>query len=188
MGILAFCIQQIVALWTGHAAPRGGDTVSPKHYWMTFFFLVTCTPLVEEWISRKVVIDFSLKRNVPAVYALLASASLFSAGHLLRLSSADAILKTAVLAGAFVDGVVLAAIYLKTRKLIYPVIAHAVINAFLFAPKAMLEANVNSQNSVFDYVPFVALAIVLLSSLTFFAWAILLTQKEKPDRAQVHHV
>ena len=87
------------------------------------------------------------------------------------------IFKIALLAGTFLDGVVLAAIYLKTRKLIYPVIAHAVINAFLFAPKAFLEANVNSQNTFIDYIPFGAVAILLLYSLAVFSLGIVQAQK-----------
>ena len=172
MGLLAFCVEQSVALRIGHAATHLEETVSPQSYWPAIFITVLVAPLIEEFISRKLVIDFALRKSFPVIYAMLASAIFFSAGHLFKLSSAEVIFTIAMLAGTFLDGLVLAAIYIRTQRIIYPVFAHAFINAFLSAPKSDFEANVNSQNSLMDYLPFVAMALIISTFLMYFVWVV----------------
>lgn len=181
MGLLAFCFEQIVALRIGHAATHLEETVSPQSYWQAILITVLVAPLIEEFISRKLIIDFALRKSFPVIYAMLASAIFFSAGHLFRLSSAEVLLKAAILSGTFLDGLVLAAIYIRTERIIYPVIAHIFINAFLSAPKSALEANVNSQNALIDYLPFVATTLIISTYLMYFVWVVWKDATQRSD-------
>ncbi len=124
-----------------------------------------CTGITEELVFRGIILPGSMTHftgHRGMWYAVLISSLIFGMAHMINLTSQP--LEATVLQGcnAFFMGIVLAALYLRTRSLIFPMIFHGV-NDYIATIAA--HGNITMHNE--SFVPFLG-QWVLYSILVIF--------------------
>lgn len=98
----------------------------PSTHWLehvSFFIMaIVIAPIFEEWIFRGIILNNLLEKR-STVNALVWSSLLFMFGHL-----------TIVGVPQFLVGLGLGVLYIKTKRLIYPIIGHALYNLLIWLP------------------------------------------------------
>ena len=99
----------------------------------TLVFTCTLFPIVEELVFRKLLLNF-LNIHLPEAIALAISAAVFALVHFTDYKG-NAIDVFILGFNHFTMGMVLGYLYLRTAKLIYPIIVHMLHNLFVSIPK-----------------------------------------------------
>jgi len=132
------------------------------------------TGLLEEIVCRGLILKILLKKTdntkETITKALIVSALLFGLAHLIHLFWASPIEVLSDFIVAFVGGLFLGAVYLRTKTLIVPILLHGIFNLsnIIFVPFTSLEFPV-SQATFSDVI----VVSVLISPLVISAFALL---------------
>lgn len=124
---------------------------------------VTYGPLLEEFIFRKLLLNFLEKIGINVVFSIFVSAALFSLGHVEDFAHAD--IRTIFLSQCdhFLSGLLYATIYVKTKRIWYPVVAHIVSNALVLWLQGWLLCSMERNHSIVSFVAYIVFMIAMLA-------------------------
>lgn len=120
---------------------------------------VTTGPWFEELIFRMLLMDALIKRRLHPLLAVLISALAFAFAHYPDWHN-PAGFQWDVLASTqhFLAGLIYALIYLKTRRVVFPTMAHILYNVIVMIPKPWLYPDAAKSEAT---LPYIVVAMVL---------------------------
>lgn len=95
-----------------------------------FFAVVLAAPLIEELVFRLFLLNFLYAVRLAPVIIVGVTAAAFSIFHYSAYGASFAA-QNASFVGAFLFGIVVAVIALRTRSIVYPIVIHATLNLWL---------------------------------------------------------
>lgn len=157
-----FCLFQMIAFYENNTY-YDYTKVWPPKLDVNLLDILLFGPFAEEWVFRKVLINF-LEKRVGIFIACFTSGLIFSAAHAYDFTILSFTnISHMELFSLFVRGVVYAIIYVRTRKLIYPTFAHMLENFIVILPKYFLYI----ENTGLSYWPY-AITFVLAGSYLLY--------------------
>ncbi len=122
---------------------------------LLFYLAISVAPLVEELFYRKLVCDLLVK-NYSVLNTILLSAIIFSLAHVFTGTN---------LWYSFSGGIVLAFLYLKSRKLVLSIIMHIFINIVTFPLLYAIGYSLKNSTIVNNNFYFLYWLVIIISSL-----------------------
>jgi len=135
--LFSFCLFQMIAFYENNLY-IDHTKVWPPTLDANLLHILLFGPIAEEWIFRKILINF-LEKRTGIFIACCTSGLVFSAAHAYDFTILSFTnISHMGLFSLFVTGVVYSIIYVRTRKLIYSIFAHMLSNFIIILPKFFL--------------------------------------------------
>lgn len=156
-----FSVYQIVGIFNATCVGMTDIILKSLEDKLTHIYALTFGPLLEEYICRKLLLNFLEKIGINVTLSIFISATAFSLGHYTDFDQPSVHFIVLAQISHFSAGFLYAIIYIKTKNILYPVAAHITYNLLVIAPKGWLYCDATNSNFLISSAPYVASMVVL---------------------------